>query len=123
MRLGMTCVEQKKWAEAESVLRELLAQEPEMQDVFRNRLMLGQSLLGQKTFTEANPLLLSSFKGLKKYLKGTQANPSYQMHVRKLIEILVQQFETLKKPDEAAKWRKELQSIKTPAPANKTAGK
>src|SRR5262249_9376209 len=61
-QLGRNLIRQRKWIEAESVLRECLAIREKIQaddrDIFDTRSLLGASLLGQGRFAEAEPLLL-----------------------------------------------------------------
>src|SRR5207237_3794012 len=61
--------EQRRWAEAEPLLREGLAiwdaKRPDDWSRFNAQSRLGGSLLGQKRYAEAEPLLLSGSEGLK----------------------------------------------------------
>ena len=78
--------------------------------------MLGSDLLGQKKYTEAEPLLLAGYEGLKRR-EGTLPPPLRDRPTLAL-RTLVQLYEARDKPDEAAKWRKELEVVEA-----KTAGK
>ena len=76
--LGLNLLQQHKWVDAEKVLRECLDLR-DKQDIsirqlsggrvqsvgFNTRSMLGQSLVGQKRYTEAEPFLLQGYKGVK----------------------------------------------------------
>ena len=69
-QIGMGLLEQKKWAEAEPLLRECLAirekTQPDSWVTFNTKSMLGGALLGQKKYAEAEPLLLAGYEGMKK---------------------------------------------------------
>ena len=81
---------------------------------FYARSLLGGSLLGQKKYADAEPLLTQGYEGVKQRKN--------EIHVvrRKFIlagalERLVQLDEAIDKPDDAAKWRKELAELQPPA--------
>ena len=67
--IGLGLLEQKKWTEAEPLLRECLAiREQSQLDVwstFNTRSLLGGALLGQQKYADAEPLLLAGYEGLK----------------------------------------------------------
>jgi non-specific serine/threonine protein kinase/serine/threonine-protein kinase len=68
--LGLKLLKQKKWIDAEPVLRECLAlrerQEPDAWTTFNARSMLGETLTGQKNYAQAEPLLLAGYEGLRR---------------------------------------------------------
>ena len=68
-QIGLGLLEQKKWTEAEPLLRECLAirekAQPDIWSTFNTRSMLGGSLLGQKKYAEAEPLIVSGYEGMK----------------------------------------------------------
>jgi hypothetical protein len=99
---------------AEPLLRQFLTIiEPEWSDEWdahEVRSRLGGALLAQKKYAEAEPLLVRGYEGLKKheadipsYLKGCPTEA---------LERLVQLYDAWKKPDEVARWRKELKARK-----------
>jgi hypothetical protein len=94
---------------AEPMLRECLAiREKQMPDDFRRFnacALLGQALLGQRKYAEAEPLLLQSYQGLKQ--REAQIPPTSFVHPGGVLERLVDLYEAWGKPEEAAKWRKE----------------
>ena len=73
--------------------------------------MLGGSLLGQKKFADAGPLLLAGYEGMKQREKTIP--PQGKIRISETIERLVQLYEATDKKDEAAKWRTELEASKT----------
>ena len=66
---GSNLIQQRKWAEAETILRECLAirqkAQPDEWSTFNTRSMVGGSLLGQKKFADAEPLILAGYEGMK----------------------------------------------------------
>jgi serine/threonine protein kinase len=67
--LGRSLLEQKKWPEAESTLRESLAVHEkaarEDADAFVPRWLLGQALVNQGKYAEAEPLLVQGYEGMR----------------------------------------------------------
>jgi len=113
-QIGMALLKQKKWAEAEPLLRECLAirekTQPDAWTTFNAQSMLGGVLLGQKKYADAEPLLLKGYQGMKKQQKTIP--PLGQPRLAEAAERLVQLYEALGKKDEAARWTKELEAIK-----------
>jgi len=68
--------------------------------------MLGGSLLGQKKYAEAEPLLLSGYEGLKQREDKIPAAGS--MRPQQALQRLVQLYEETNRPDQAAQWKKLL---------------
>jgi tetratricopeptide (TPR) repeat protein len=105
--LGMTLLHQAEWSEAETVLRECLAiRETKLSDDwlrFNAMGQLGGALLGQKKFTEAEPLLLSGYEGMKQ--REGKIPPQGKVRLSEAIERLVQLYETWGKLEKAAEWR------------------
>jgi eukaryotic-like serine/threonine-protein kinase len=113
-QFGSILLEQKQWTEAEPLLRGCLAirdkQKPVDWLTFNTKSMLGGALLGQKKYAEAEPLLLSGYEGMKK--QEDKIPPTAKIRLNQAVERLVQFYEATSKPDEAAKWRKELKARK-----------
>ena len=109
----MVLLERKKWTEAEPLLRECLAirakTQPDVWLTFNTQSMLGGALLGQKKHADAEPLLLAGYEGMKQREKTIP--PQGGMRIPQAIERLVQLYEATGNADEAAKWRKELETI------------
>jgi uncharacterized protein HemY len=114
--LGQILVKQKKFLEAEKVVREALnGLTPSQARVWlapRLQSLLGMSLLGQEKFSDAEPFLLNGFEGLTKhraqllfgmasYLPDTQAR-------------IVELYERWGKSDQAAAWRSKAPSTPDP---------
>ncbi len=111
-QLGSILLEQKQWTEAEPLLRECLAirdkQKPVDWLTFNTKSMLGAALLGQKKYAEAEPLLLSGYEGMK--IQEDKIPPPAKIRLNQAVERLVQFYEATSKPEDAAKWRKELRA-------------
>jgi tetratricopeptide (TPR) repeat protein len=119
--LGSNLLQQKKPADAEPILRECLAilqnKQPEARDTFHTQSLLGAALLGQQKYADAEPLLVQGYQGLNKSAKDLGHTHHYSpttRHLTEALERLAQLYEAWGKPDEAAKWRKELEAIRKP---------
>jgi hypothetical protein len=122
--LGLALVKQGKYAAAEAVLRRCLAarekqaSQPKpaaaLWEVAVARSLLGEALAGQRQFAEAEKLLRAAHEGLTADAK--RIPPGERNNLPDTLERLVQLYDAWGKPDEAAKWRKELEAAKaTPA--------
>jgi serine/threonine protein kinase/tetratricopeptide (TPR) repeat protein len=112
--LGSNLVQQKKYVEAEPIVRESLAilQKFPGWDACRAESLLGAVLLGQQKYADAETHLVRGYEGLKKLVKNKEHSNSFvRRHLAEALERLVQLYEATKKQDEAAKWRKELESL------------
>jgi tetratricopeptide (TPR) repeat protein len=102
---------QKKYVEAEPVLRECLAIRtelaPDAWNRFNTQSWLGEALLGQKKYAEAEPLLTAGYEGLKQREATIPLESMSRLPMA--LERLVLLYEAWGKPDEAAKWRHELE--------------
>jgi len=118
VQLGQTLLKADRPAEAELVLRESLAirekKDPDGWSTFNTRSKLGAALLGQKKYTEAEPLLLQGYHGMKQ--RSAKIPPQGKARLVEALEYLVQMYEAIGKKDEAAKWGKELEAVKTSNP-------
>jgi hypothetical protein len=118
--LGLALLQPNGFAEAEPLLRECLAirekKEPDAWTTFNVKSLLGGALLGQKKYALAEPLLLAGYEGLKQREQVISAGARFRL--TEAVQRLVQLYEATEEPDDAAKWRKEQQSI--PAAQGKT---
>jgi tetratricopeptide (TPR) repeat protein len=117
-----------KFSEAEPTARECLPiYEKELPDNWRTfdaRSMLGGSLLGQKKYAEAEPLLLSGYEGLKQHedkIDLRYLSPRFwpfpatsKPWLKEAAQRLVLLYEATGQPDQADKWKKTLEEITTP---------
>jgi tetratricopeptide (TPR) repeat protein len=107
--------------ESETLLRECLAirakKQPDAWYTFDTQAMLGASLLGQKQYADAEPLLLKGYEGMKAREKAIP--PQGQPRLTEALERLVELYERWERPEQAARWRKELAARKKTPPPSK----
>jgi serine/threonine protein kinase len=110
--VGRNLLLQHKYADAELMLRDsfkiLEAKQPDGWVIFNVRSLRGAVLLSQKQYAGAESLLRDGYEGMKKREKSIRAEE--KCFLREALERLVQLYQALGKTDEAAKWRKELQT-------------
>jgi hypothetical protein len=117
-QIGTSLLQQKKWTEAEPLLRECLAirekTQPDVWSTFNTRSQLGGSLLGQKKYAEAEPLLLAGYEGMKQREKTIpqQAGTRLPEALDRLIDLAT----ATNKPDDVKKWQAERSRYPATAP-------
>jgi eukaryotic-like serine/threonine-protein kinase len=109
--------DQDKLAESESLLRESLSileqKTPDAWDTFDASSMLGGSLLGQKKYTEAEPLLLSGYEGMKQrealipVADGIRRKDAILRRKEAALRF-VQLYQATGQSEKAAEWKKAL---------------
>jgi non-specific serine/threonine protein kinase/serine/threonine-protein kinase len=111
---GSGLLQQGRPMEAEPILRECLAiRERKLPDDwlrFNTISLVGTSLLGQKQYAEAEPLLLQGYEGLKQREARIPAN--VKVRLTEAMERLVQLYDAWGKKDQADAWRKKLEESK-----------
>jgi tetratricopeptide (TPR) repeat protein len=109
---GLTLLRCRAWNEAEVLLREALAirqqHEPDAWTTCNTQSMLGEALAGQQKYAEAEPLLEQGYEGLQQ--RDAQIPPQGQSRLAEAVERLIAFHEAIGKPEEAARWRQELES-------------
>jgi hypothetical protein len=75
--------------------------------------MLGGSLLGQKKYAEAEPLLLSGYQGMKQ--REDKIPAEGKPRLKEAQRRLVQLYEATGRPDKAAEWKKKLDEADAPS--------
>jgi tetratricopeptide (TPR) repeat protein len=108
--LGEILLRQNRYAEAEPLLKEALAnrtsKSADQWEKYNCQSLLGASLEGQRRYGDAEPLLLSGFQGLSNREAAIPApNRVVLEHAR---ERIVQLYEAWGKPEQAADWRNRL---------------
>jgi serine/threonine protein kinase len=110
--LGHNLLRQKKYADAEPLLRDCLkvreAKQKEAWTTFGTRSMLGDALLGQQKYAEAEPLLLEGYEGMKEREKSIP--PQGKARLTEALERLVQLYDAWGKKDRADEWRAKLEA-------------
>ena len=81
---------------------------PGVWQTFNAQSLLGGSLLGQKNYADAEPLLLSGYEGMKQ--REHQIPAAGQPRLKEALQRLVQLYEATNRSDQAAKWKHELES-------------
>jgi hypothetical protein len=108
---GSMLLLQKKPADAELKLRECLTIRQKMQPddwtTFDTKSMLGEALLEQGKFAEAEPLLVSGYEGMKQRQDTIPAQEKPRL--TRALERLVKLYEDWGKIDQATRW-KQLES-------------
>jgi len=116
--LGRELIREGKHAEAEKASRECLKllEKLPAESARRNapliHVALGASLLGQKRYPEAQSELLLGYGGMKP--PGAHPIAIIRRQQVEVLDWLVQLYEEWGKPDEAAKWRNERQTVRPP---------
>jgi hypothetical protein len=115
-QVSRTLLENRQFAAAEPYVRECLAiREKALQDdwtVFNTKSMLGGALAGQQKYGEAEPLLVSGFDGMSQ--REDKIPALARDRIIEAVQRLVDLYTAWNKPDEAAKWKAELDKRKTP---------
>jgi hypothetical protein len=115
--LGQSYLKLHRYTEAEALLRECLAVPEEIKDEAWvrsvTRSQLGGAMLGRKQYSEAEPLLLSGYEGMR--TEEARIPASRKSELREAAERVVQLYEAWGKPEKAAEWRAKLGLIDLPA--------
>ncbi|HQR05504.1 MAG TPA: tetratricopeptide repeat protein [Gemmatales bacterium] len=107
--LGVILLRQKKGIEAEGIFREHLAlrlkTNPSDWTTFDAYSLLGDSLLTQKKYAEAESNLLKSYQGLKEQINSIPKR--YIIRVSDTLDRMIQLYSEIDKADEVKKWQAE----------------
>jgi serine/threonine protein kinase/tetratricopeptide (TPR) repeat protein len=113
-KLAFNLIGQRKWSEAEPLLRECLAirkrATPDDWSTFSAQALLGEALLGQKKYAEAEPLLIEGYEGLN--ARAAKVPATYRFFLTAAGARIVQLYDAWEKPDKAAEWRQKLARAK-----------
>lgn len=108
---GTMLLAQKKAAEAEIKLRDCLNIREKIQrddwTTFQTKALLGEALLEQHKFSQAESLLLAGYKGMKHH--ENQIPHREKSALTRALKDLVRLYQALGKTDEAAKWQREAE--------------
>jgi hypothetical protein len=98
-------------AAAEPLLRECLAirekTQPDSWSTFNTMSMLGGSLLGQKKYPEAEPLLLKGYEGMKAREKTIPQSGGGEVRIPQALDRLIELHTATNQPVELRKWQAE----------------
>jgi eukaryotic-like serine/threonine-protein kinase len=112
--VGRNLLEQKKWSEAEPMLRDCLRirerEQPDAWTTFNTQSMLGAAFLGQQQYADAEPLLLKGYEGMKQ--RAAKIPQGYSIRLTEAIQRLVGLYEAKGNQEAAARWQKELNASK-----------
>jgi serine/threonine protein kinase/tetratricopeptide (TPR) repeat protein len=112
---GEELVDNGQFADAEPMLRQslqiILKTQPDAWSTFSTKALLGGSLLGQKKFKEAEPLLKEAYEGMKQREK--MASSGERLQLTDTLERLVQLYVATGNTAEEERYRKELAARKT----------
>jgi eukaryotic-like serine/threonine-protein kinase len=110
--LGAVRLAQRKYDEAEALLRESwpLAEKFWPADAYRFYVMdlLGASLAGQKKYGEAEPFLLQGCQGLQQSQASMSPHLNANRRITESLEWLVQLYDAWGKPAQAPEWKQKL---------------
>jgi tetratricopeptide (TPR) repeat protein len=108
-QFGMSLLQAHASADAETLLRECLAirekTQPDAWSTFNTMSTLGGALLVQKKYTDAEPLLLKGYEGVKQREKTIPKGG--EARIPEALDRLIEYYTATNKPDEAKKWRAE----------------
>jgi tetratricopeptide (TPR) repeat protein len=114
----------EKFAQGELAARECLAiREEKLPDAWRTfeaRSLLGASLLGQRDYAQAEPLLLSGYEGMKQREEKIPAHDKPRLV--EAARLLARLYEDTSQPDKATQWKQKLEQHGQPDPETKPAG-
>jgi tetratricopeptide (TPR) repeat protein len=108
--LGLNLLKQKKWSDAEPILRACLSvrakAQPDAWSTFNTRSLLGGALLGQGRYAEAEPLIVSGYEGLKARAATIPAQGKGRLP--EASERVARLYEAWGKPEQARGWKERL---------------
>jgi tetratricopeptide (TPR) repeat protein len=108
-QIGSPLLELHAFAEAEPLLREVLAirekAEPDAWSTFNTRSQLGGTLLGQKKYAEAEPLLRQGYEGIKAREKSIP--PRSATRIPEALDRLIELCTATNQSDEIKRWQAE----------------
>jgi tetratricopeptide (TPR) repeat protein/tRNA A-37 threonylcarbamoyl transferase component Bud32 len=115
--VGSNLIQQRKWVEAETILRECLAisqkAQPDDWSTFHTRSQLGGSLLGQGRYGEAEPLVVPGYEGMK--AREARIPAAGKSRLAKAAQRVVRLYEGWGQPGQAAAWKQKLGLADLPA--------
>ena len=77
--------------------------------------MLGEALLGQKRYADAEPLLLGGYRGMKE--REATIDPGGRVRITQALDRLVRLYEATGDASAAATWRREREAATSGPPS------
>jgi Flp pilus assembly protein TadD len=109
-RISLNLLNREEWSLAEPLLRECLrirdAKMPDEWLTFNTRSMLGGSLLGQKKYTEAEPLLIAGYQGMR--ARQERIPKEAAARLTEAGQRVVRLYEDWGKPEKVLEWRSRI---------------
>ena len=107
--LGLNLLQQRKWTDAEPVLRESweIRANKKADDwrTFNSMSMLGGALLGQKNYAAAEPLLVKGYEGMK--ARANTIPPAGASRIPEALDRLIELATATNRPDDLKQWQAE----------------
>jgi serine/threonine protein kinase/tetratricopeptide (TPR) repeat protein len=120
-QFGLMLFRLNSYAEAEPLLRESLAIYEMLKHdswvTFNIMSLLGEVLLAQKKYTDAEPFLLKGYEGMKAREKNIP--PHNSTRIPEVLGRLIELYTAMNKPDEVKKYRELRAKISEPTPLPK----
>jgi tetratricopeptide (TPR) repeat protein len=114
--LGLHLMQQAKWSDAEAALRECVTIRqkalPDFWNTFNAMSMLGAALLGQKKYTDAEPLLVKGFEGMKQ--RAETIPPQGKRRLIEAVDRLIELTAATNRPADVMKWQAERKRYRLP---------
>ena len=124
--LGAVRLGQKRYAEAEALLRESLGLAerywPDGEYRFHVMSLLGASLSGQMKYADAEPFLLQGYEGLVQRQASLAPHLNAPRRITESLERLVQLYDAWGKPAPAAEWKQKLAAFQQTTKATERNG-
>jgi len=118
VQFALILLDVNEYADAAPILRECLAirekQQPDAWTTFNTKSLLGEALLGQKKYADAETLLLTGYEGMKQREKTIP--PLGKDRPPKALNRLVELYTAMNKPEEVKKWQAERAKYPVIAP-------
>jgi tetratricopeptide (TPR) repeat protein len=111
--VGRFRLDQQRYVEAESLVREALNDyeklAPDAWPRFHAQYVLGVSLTAQHRYSDAEPLVIAGYEGLRQRQQTIPA--SYQSVLQKSADAVLRLYEAWGKSDKTLEWREKLNTV------------
>jgi hypothetical protein len=115
---GRVLLQARAFSDAENLLRECFTIRQKTQSdawsTFNTQSTLGEALMGQRKYAEAEPLLLKGYEGMK--VREKTIPGSGKIRIPEALDRLIELYTATNKPDEVKKWRAERAKHPNAAP-------